>query len=486
LKQAATRILFVTSELAPWAKSGGLGEVAYDLPRALADAGLDVRILVPAYPPLLEAFSDAPCVAENLAPGASLLPARLLHAQGPVPIYLVDCPGYYMRPGLYQSPEGRDWPDNHLRFGLLSRIAANLGAEGSPLDWRPHIIHCHDWQSGLVPVYLAGRGSDRVPTVMTVHNLAFQGVFPPQVLAELDLPPETFTIDGLEYFGNVSFLKAGLNYATRLTTVSQSYAREIQGAELGFGLDALLRRRAGELHGISNGIDTEIWNPARDRHLEVAYDRDHLERKSGNKLSIQRDLGLEEAAAVPLLGMVCRLTWQKGVDVLLEAAETIIGMGAQLVVHGEGDRSIADALSALAIRHPGTVAVRIGFKEWLNHQIIAGVDAFLLPSRYEPCGLTQLHCMHYGTIPISHRTGGLQDWITDATQENLRAGAATGFMFSPLNPDTLVHAVERALAAYADPDIWRELQRNAMTRDCSWAAAVPSYVNVYRAAAGAA
>ena len=485
MNRGAARVLFVTSELAPWAKSGGLGEVSNDLPRALAGAGLDVRILVPAYPPLVDAFPDAPCVAEFPAPGARFPATRLLHARGPVPIYLVDCPQYYARSGLYQSPEEFDWPDNHLRFGLLSRIAAILGGSGTPLGWRPHVVHCHDWQAGLAPAYLAYRDGGAAATVMTAHNLAFQGVFPPHVLDELGLPREAFTLDGLEYYGNVSFLKAGLSYATQLTTVSRTYAREIQGTELGFGLDALLRRRAGELRGISNGIDREIWNPAHDRYLDAHYDSNRIDEKQANKLALQRELGLPESADTPLLGIVSRMSWQKGLDILLEAAPEIISLGAQIVVHGEGDHGIEHAVRTLADHHPEWIAARIGFDERLNHRIIAGADAFLLPSRYEPCGLTQLHSMHYGTIPIAHRTGGLADWVVDATQENVRARKATGFAFSPLDAATLVRAVERALAAYRERDIWCTLQRDAMSRDCGWENVVPAYLNVYRVAAGA-
>ncbi len=485
MNRTAARILFVTPELAPWAKVGGLAEVSRDLPRALAAAGLDVRVLVPAYPALAAAFPDARCVADFPAPGGKFAPARLLQARDPDPIYLLDCPAYFDRPGLYQSPEGTDWPDNHLRFGLLSRIAAILGGAGSPLAWHPHVIHCHDWQAGLTPAYLAHCDGGRVPTVMTVHNLAYQGIFPPHVLDELGIPREAFTVDGLEYYGNVSLLKAGLSYATRITTVSPSYAREIQGPDLGFGLDPLLRRRAGELSGISNGIDLQHWNPADDAYLEHHYDASRLDGKLCNKVALQRELGLPEAHDMPLLGMVARLVWQKGVDLLIEAAPAIARMGAQIVVNGRGDRDIEKALKALAARHPRDIAVRTGFDEGLNHRIVAGSDAFLMPSRYEPCGLLQLHSMRYGTLPVAHATGGLADWVMDTHAGTLRARTATGFSFSPLTVANLVSTVERALDAYRAPVLWRTLQRYAMSSDFSWSAAVPDYINVYRAAAGA-
>jgi starch synthase len=484
MNRTAARVLFVTAELAPWAKVGGLGEVSRDLPRALAAAGLDVRILVPAYPGLAEALPNAQWVADFPGAGGAFAPARLLEARDPFPIYLVDCAPYYARSGLYQSPEGDDWPDNHLRFGLLSRVAAILGGAGSPLVWHPHVIHCHDWQTGLTPAYLALRDGGHAPTVMTVHNLAYQGVFPPRVLEELGIPREAFTIDGLEYFGNVSLLKAGLSYATRVTTVSPTYAQEIQGPALGFGLDPLLRRRAADLTGISNGVDLEQWNPARDPHLEQPYDASHFDGKNRNKLALQRNFGLPMERDVPLFGMVSRVVWQKGVDLLIEAAPAIVRMGAQIVVHGEGNRDLEQALTALATRHPRNIAVQIGFDERLNHRIVAGADAFLLPSRYEPCGLTQLHCMRYGTLPVAHATGGLADWVADTHAETLRAGTATGFAFSPLTVANLVATVERALDAYRAPVLWRTLQRHAMARDCGWTAVVPAYLDVYSAAAG--
>lgn len=484
MNRTVPRILFVTPELAPCAKIGGLAEVSRDLPRVLAAAGLDVRVLVPAYPALTAAFPDARCVADFQAPGGAFAPARLLETRNPHLMYLVDCPAYFAREGLYQSPEGRDWHDNHLRFGLLSRIAAILGGAGSPLAWRPHVIHCHDWQTGLTPAYLAHRDGGSVPTVMTVHNLAYQGIFPPHVLDELGMPREAFTIDGLEYYGNVSLLKAGLSYATRLTTVSPTYAREIQGPELGFGLDQLLHRRTAHLTGISNGIDLECWDPARDAYLEHPYDAGHFDGKLRNKLALQQEFGLPVERHVPLFAMVSRLVWQKGIDLLIEAAPAIIRMGAQIVVHGEGHRDLEEALTALASQHPREISVRIGFDEKRNHRIVAGADAFLLPSRYEPCGLTQLHSMRYGTLPVAHATGGLADWVVDTHAETLRAGTATGFSFVPLTAERLVATVERALDAYRAPVLWRALQRHAMARDCSWKAAASAYIDVYRAAAG--
>jgi starch synthase len=423
-------------------------------------------------------------VAEFPAPGGALAPARLLQSSHSPSIYLVECAHYYERAGLYQSPEGNDWPDNHLRFGLLARVAAILGGAGSPLDWQPHVIHCHDWQTGLTPAYLAHRDGGRAATVMTVHNLAYQGVFPPHVLDDIGVPREAFTVDGLEYYGNVSLLKAGLSYATRITTVSPTYAREILQPELGFGLDALLRRRAAVLTGIPNGIDLEQWDPSRDPHLEEPYDAGHFDGKLRNKLALQRELGLPIARDVPLFGIVSRLVWQKGIDLLVSAAPAIVSMGAQIVVHGDGERDLEQALRDLAMRHPRDIAVRIGFDERLNHRLVAAADAFLLPSRYEPCGLTQLHSMRYGTLPVAHATGGLADWVVNVHAETLRNGTATGFSFAPLTVPNLVATVERALDTYRAPVLWRTLQRHAMSRECGWTTSAAAYCDVYRAAAG--
>ncbi|MGC2518005.1 MAG: glycogen synthase GlgA [Burkholderiales bacterium] len=477
------RVLYVTPELSPWVKEGGLGDVSSDLPAALARTGIDARILVPAYPPLAKAFSGACPVAQFPAPGGVLPASRLLEVPGPVTMYLLDCAAYFARSGgVYQSSEGADWPDNHLRFGLLSRIAARLGSADSPLAWLPDIVHCNDWQTGLAAAYLAHSGSARAATVMTIHNLAYQGIFPPTVLEELAVPREAFAAEGLEYHGKASFLKAGLHHATLLNTVSPTYAREIQTAELGFGLDGLLRRRAADLSGILNGIDTDAWNPARDPHLARNYDALHLEHKRANKTAVQRAFGLRVDAGAPLLGMVSRLVEQKGVDLVAAIAPELVRSAAQLVVLGRGGRDFEAVLEALAARHPGAIAAHIGFDERRAHQIEAGADLFLMPSRFEPCGLNQFYSMRYGTPPVARRTGGLADSVVDATEGNLRSGTATGFTFDEPTPAALLTAIRRAIAAWREPGMWRALQRNGMARDFGWAPAAQAYAAVYRRA----
>lgn len=480
------RVLFATSEIAPWQKTGGLGDISSALPAALASAGVEVRILVPAYPALRLAFPDARVIAEIPPPGGRLPGGRLLQAataEG-VPLLLLDCPACFDRPGgPYQTPQGQDWPDNALRFGLLSRVAALLASNASPISWRPDILHCNDWQSALAPAYLHYLHGGGAATVMTIHNLAFQGLFPASMLADLGLPPAAFAVDGVEFYGHLSFLKAGLQFADRITTVSPTYAREIQQTELGFGLDGLLRHRSALLTGILNGVDAS-WNPATDPLLAKNYDAQHLAAKAANRRALRAELGLIEDAAAPLLAAVSRLTHQKGVDLLLAVADRLLAgpADAQLVVLGHGERDFEAGLRALAARHPGRVAAVIGFDERLAHRIEAAADIFLMPSRFEPCGLNQLFSLRYGTPPVVRATGGLADTVADCTPESLRAGRATGFVFGPPDAEALLAASNRAIDAWHDRRLWRRLQRNGMAADFSWAKAAADYLDVYRAA----
>ena len=470
----ATRVLFVTSEIAPWQKTGGLGDISAALPTALAAAGVDVRVLIPAYPALRLAFPEARVIAEIAPPGGRLPGARILEAataEG-VPLLLLDCPACFDRPGgPYQTPQGRDWPDNPLRFGLLSRIAALLASSTSPLPWRPDILHCNDWQSGLGPAYLHYlHGDDDVATVMTIHNLAFQGLFPAQILSELGLPKAAFVFDGVEFYGHLSFLKAGLQFADRITTVSPTYAQEIQQAELGFGLEGLLRYRSADLTGILNGVEAS-WNPASDTLLAQRYDARHLARKEANRQTLRTELGLADDAASPLLAVVSRLTHQKGMDLVLAIADELFAESAQLAVLGNGERAFETAFRTLAARHPGRIAAVIGFNERLAHRIEAGADIFLMPSRFEPCGLTQLYSLRYGTPPVVRATGGLADTVVDCTPQTLSSGSANGFTFEAPDAASLLAASRRAIAAWQQRKLWRRLQKNGMAADFSWAKA---------------
>jgi starch synthase len=481
------KVLFVTPELAPWMKSGGLGEISWSLPEALRKAGVDVRILVPAYSPLRAAFPMARKVAELTQPGGALQPARLLEAEAAngVPLLLLDCPAYYLRDGsAYLDATGYDFSDNHLRFGLLSRVAAQLAAEGSPLRWRPDVLHCNDWPCGLAPAYLHFLPGGHVPTVMSIHNLAFQGIFPADTLGALGLPPEAYAIEGVEYWGQLSFMKAGLHYARHITTVSPRYAQEIQTEEYGYGFAGLLRWRQADLTGILNGIDVDAWNPATDPLLPHRYEFAHLKGKEFDKKALRQRFGLAGEASTPLLGAVCRFTQQKGLDLLLEIGNDIANLPAQLVLLGTGDKGLEAGLSVLAQQHPGQFAVRVGFDDELAHLIEAGSDIFLMPSRFEPCGLNQMYSLRYGTPPVVRETGGLADTVVDCNDETVARGTANGFVFREASAEGLRQALRRAVSAWHDKALWHKLQRNGMVLDFSWTRAAGAYQAIYAGVSG--
>ncbi len=468
------RVLFVTPEIHPLIKTGGLADVSGALPAALRELGSEVRVLVPGYPKIMagarnkrlrHTFRDLPEADE----------ARLLSASLPgsgVPLLIIDCPVLYQRDGgPYQNPAGIDWPDNAQRFALLSRIGAILGSDSSPLPFRPDIVHCNDWQSALAPAFLHFMPGKKASTVMTLHNLAFQGIFPPHVVAEVGLPPESFSIEGVEYYGNFSFLKAGLYYADHITTVSPTYAREIQHEALGFGMQGLLAQRSNKLTGIVNGIDTSCWNPATDPHLVQGYDTDQMAGKTANKLALQEKMGLKRDPNIPLLGMISRITHQKGGDLLLEIAPQLLRENVQIVLLGTGETALENGFRNLSHAHPDKVGVTIGFDEGLSHLVEAGADLFLMPSRFEPCGLNQMYSQRYGTPPIVHATGGLMDTVEDGI---------TGFIFSPMTTDAFLASIRRALAVYSDKKAWERIQRNAMTRDFSWEKSAEDYLALYK------
>jgi starch synthase len=474
------KLLFAASEIAPHVKTGGLGDVAAALPPALARAGCDTVVLLPAYPALRAAAGPLREVASLPTPGGELPAAVVLDAGAlaGAPTWLVDAPGLYDRPGNpYLGPDGRDWHDNALRFGLLSRVASWLGSPESPLAWRPDVLHCNDWQTGLAPAFLrylyAGQGA---ATVLTVHNLAFLGLFDRALVPALGLPWHAFAFDGVEFHGWLSFLKAGLQCCDRIATVSPTYADEILRPESGCGLDGLLRHRRAHLAGILNGIDTEAWNPAADPALARPYDDRRLAPKAANKRALQQQLGLDVDEGAPLLGAISRLTEQKGLDLLLPVADDLLAGGAQLALLGSGDREMERAFEALAARHPGRAACRIGFDEALAHRIEAGADVFLMPSRFEPCGLNQMYSLRYGTPPVVRRTGGLADTVVDVDEDALRGN---GFLFDEPSPEALRAAIARAIAWRERPAEWRRIQRNGMRGDYGWSGAAARYLAIY-------
>lgn len=474
------RVLFVTSEIAPLIKTGGLADVSAALPAQLHGMGVDVRVLLPGYAQVLKMFPKLKTVAS--VPGLpGFAEVALLQGTLPdgVPFWVIDSPEMYQRGGgIYQDEHGQDWPDNALRFGLLSKVASILGSAATPLPWKPDVVHCNDWQSALTPAYLHF-SQEPAASVMTVHNLAFQGVFPSAMVPELGLPWECFKPEGAEFYGNLSFLKAGLFYAKRITTVSPTYAEEIQKEELGFGLQGLLASRREVLSGILNGIDNVEWNPATDPNITQTYSAADLSGKAVCKHELQKHMGLKIDPKIPLFGMVSRFTQQKGLDMVLEIAPQLIAMPAQLVFLGSGDGAMQRMALDLAHHYPGQVGAYVGFDEGLSHLIEAGADIFLMPSRFEPCGLNQMYSQRYGTPPLVHATGGLRDSVVDCNKLTLKKGDATGFVFDVMTPAMLLETVQRAVTAYHDKKVWKALQLNGMSRNFGWEQSAAAYLQVY-------
>lgn len=481
---SAPEVLSVTAEIFPLIKTGGLADVAGALPLALAREGVRVTTLVPGYPAVI-AKLEAPRRIHrfsNLMGG----PANLLQGHaGALELLVIDAPHLYERPGNpYLQAPGKAWPDNGLRFAALAKVAAEIGL-GAVESYQPDLIQAHDWHAGLTPAYMHyARRSDRRlkgrPVVLSIHNLAFQGRFPAELLGKLGLPQEAFAIDGVEYYGDIGFLKAGIQFASQVTTVSPSYAAEITTEEGGMGLGGLLKARTKRLVGILNGIDTEVWNPATDPDLKAQYTADTIERRAINKLAIQAQFGLRPDPDAPLFGILSRLTDQKGVDLLLEALPVLFGEGAQLVVCGQGEPRYEAAFAEAAERYPGAMGRFVGYREDLAHLIQGGADAILAPSRFEPCGLTQLCAMRYGAVPVVSRTGGLSDTIIDANTAGIARSAATGVQFAPATQDMLEDAIRRTCALYRDPVSWRRVQMNAMASDSSWRVSAAEYAAMFQ------
>jgi starch synthase len=475
------RVLFVTPECAPWVKTGGLGDVSGALPRALAALGHELRVLMPAYRGLRRGLRAGATIA--LAANGPWPAARLVrHESAGFELWLLDCPEFYDRPGgPYVDDSGRDHADNALRFGFLSHVAAQLCAPASPwADWRAHVLHANDWPTGLAPAYLSLMAGDtrHTATVFTIHNLAFQGLFPATLAAALGLPPEWLSVEdqGLLHWDQISTLKAGLRHADAITTVSPTYAREIQSEVLGFGMDGMLRLRADRLHGILNGIDTAQWDPQTDKLIAQRYGAGDLQAKAPNKLALQLRMGLPPDADTMLLGLVSRLTEQKGIDLVLDNIERIAESACQLVVLGRGDAALEQRLREAAAAHPRFVAVELGFDEGLAHLVEAGADCFLMPSRFEPCGLNQLYSLAYGTPPLVHATGGLADSVRDT----MRHADGTGFVMREPTAGALWRALADAQRLYRDRPAWRSLQRRGMAQRLSWDDSAQRYVALYR------
>ena len=470
------RALSVASEAYPLIKTGGLADVTGALPAALAPHGVALTTLLPGYPAVMKALERHEVVHryKNLIG----VEAHLIRGSAAgLDLMVLDAPALFARDGNpYLTPKGQDWPDNWQRFAALGRAAADI-AHGVT-DLHPQLLHAHDWQAAMASAYLRYGGS-HVPSIVTVHNVAFPGWFKAEIFPQLGLPPEAFSIGGVEYFGGVGFLKAGLQAADAITTVSPTYAEEIRTPEFGMGLDGLFSARHERLHGILNGIDMNTWNPATDSYLAAPYTAHALHHRKYNRRAIEMAFGLEPSGD-PLFCVVSRLTTQKGMDVLAQCVDALVALGGRLVLLGSGDAKLEAAFQDAAIRHAGRIGVKIGYDEALSHLMQGGADAILIPSRFEPCGLTQLYGLRYGCIPVAARTGGLADTIVDANEAALAAGTATGFLFKDVNPDDLTATLRRAIAIYRKPELWRAMQDHGMKADFSWRRSGKSYAELYR------
>jgi starch synthase len=483
------KVLFTTSEAYPLIKTGGLADVSGALPTALRKLKADVRILIPGYPQVLKNVKNlVPLTVLQFIPQVGTV--TLMQGEMPdsnTPVYVIKHPALYERDGgPYLDAMGQNWVDNPLRFGVLSHVAAVLSSGFSPLTWKPDVVHCNDWQSGLTPAILNFFSTDHAKTVFSIHNLAYQGNFADIWVGLLGLPPQSFQPAGVEFYGNVSFLKAGIVYADSIITVSPNYAREIQTPAYAYGMDGLLRAQSAKLHGILNGIDDQQWNPLLDAHLAHPYDHAHLAGKSANKQALLQQLGLDMDAEAPLLAVVSRMAHQKGLDIVLDAASTLIQDGAQLVILGSGEPTLERDFTQFAAEHPGRVSMVIGYNEELSHQIMAGADIFLMPSRFEPCGLNQMYGLAYGTPPVVRRTGGLADSVTDTDVSTvkgvsaLKKGISTGFVFDLATTDDFLTCVRRAMTLFQDKQAWHQLQQNGMKQELSWTHSAKQYMAVYR------
>jgi starch synthase len=477
------KVLHAAAEVFPLVKTGGLADVVGALPSALEAAGAQVRLVLPGLPAIADALLHQKTVFDC---GAMFGAARVAVRLGRLPFshiaaYIVDAPLLFRRAGSpYQAPGGSEWPDNLQRFALLGWVAAHLAAGEIDPDWAPDVLHAHDWHAAMACAYLTAHPAVPAASVFTIHNLAYQGLFARDDFHLLGLPASFMHAQGLEFHNQVSFMKAGLKYARRVTTVSPTYAREIATHEFGCGLDGVIRGRGRDVSGILNGVDPIVWNPRADTALAARYDADDLQGKLVCKHALRAELGLAARDEAPLFGVVSRLTSQKGLDLVLGALPALLRTGAQLAVQGSGDAALEAAFLAAARAHAGQVAVVIGHDEGRAHRLIAGADAMLVPSRFEPCGLTQLYALRYGTLPVVRRVGGLADTVIDAEPEPGADSRATGFQFDGATPAALEAALQRANALYRRPEVWRQLMRRAMAQDFSWDDAARHYLELYR------
>ncbi len=473
------KILFVTSEAHPLIKTGGLADVCGSLPKALTELSQDIRLILPNYQ-ALKASENVKFLTSIRIDNRNINILETLMPDSQVIVWLVDYPAYYNYPGNpYVDEQGEPWSNNAERFGLFCRIVTEVAMNRINQDWQPDVVHCNDWQSGLVPAFLSLE-EGRPSTVFTIHNMAYQGLFPLTSASVLNLPGQLWHPAGLEFHGMLSFIKGGLVYADYITTVSPTYALEIQTAEFGYGLEGLLEHRKEFLGGIINGIDLDQWDPEKDPNIFQCYSAKTLGKKLLNKTALQAKLGLPIEEQIPLFGLIGRLVEQKGIDLLLDCFSEMITMKLQFVLLGSGDKVFEKQLQEFAELYPDKIAIKIGYDEALAHLIEAGADAFLMPSRFEPCGLNQMYSQRYGTVPIVRKTGGLADTVIDALPETLGNQTATGIVFNEASPSALLEAIKRTLILYSMPDSWKKIQVNAMGKDFSWQRSAKQYLELYQ------
>lgn len=470
------KILFASSEVYPLIKTGGLADVSQALPRALHELKQDVRIIMPAYRALNKLVKQSKLIASKsfLENEVNLYETTL--PESDIIIWLVDCPPLFDREGgPYQDSNDKTWEDNAQRFALFSRVITAIAANNMQLGWYPEILHCNDWQTGLAPALLQYEQT-RPKIVFTIHNLAYQGVYPLSICSELQLPSELASFESMEFYKQFSFIKGGILYSDQVTTVSPTYAIEIQTEKYGAGLDNLLKLHSNKLSGIINGINDDEWNPVRDKFIHTVYHSETLELKTENKIALQKELNLACDEKIPLFATISRLVSQKGIDLIIEALPQLAKLNVQFVILGKGDEQLEAALLKAAEKNPDKFNVWIGYDEAHAHKITAAADFFVMPSRFEPCGLNQMYSQHYGTIPIVRKTGGLADTVTDKQTSDTNN---TGIIFEQDNSEDLLQAILRGLDLYKNKQVWRQLQENAMSQDFSWKKSAQQYLDLY-------
>lgn len=475
-----SKILYISSEAFPLVKTGGLGDVAGSLPAALLKQKQDVRLLLPAYPEVLQKTKSHKILASSSYYNLTVDVIET-HLPGTrVVVWLIDCPAAFSRPGgPYTNHHGHAWDDNALRFAVFCRAAVDIALNNLKLSWKPDIVHCNDWQTGLVPVLL-NQNKKRPATIFTVHNLAYQGTFNYQTFTDLKLPDELWHMDSLEFYQQMSFIKGGLAFADKITTVSPNYAKEILQPEFGYGLDGLLNHRVKHLSGILNGIDEKYWNPGTDIHLIERYNKRSLNKKQINKTALQKELTLPQNPELPLVGMISRLVEQKGLELILQSMKSLLKLPLQLVILGTGESHYEIQLSEWAIKYPDNFKIIIGYDEALAHRIEAASDMYLMPSIFEPCGLNQLYSLRYGTLPIVTPVGGLKDTVINANEKTISQKKANGFVVKNKSASDLMNIIKYAISIYKQPEVWKQLQLTAMSGDFSWHISAKKYIHLYK------